>query len=367
MCIASRPKCESIPPVGFRRPGTVQSGWSPAKTVLMGYARRRSVILGAKTTHTVPRSFRVARRRPEAKEHQSNWRNHMAVGYGDGRVSIGITGVGRVAVTRVTAIPALTPRIRLDLAWTLGKVVRPGAGMPAEDYLLIDFGGELRMGADDLFVGTLARDGSRYPLRSLDYVDTQAGSLALDLGGHRLERLEEHRAGAALELRMQLWTRVEMGGGTTDARVEKIALQVPRDDWLAVLGALTGERVDLLEVRYDLVYAARYKASLKEVHLAREAVDRGDFNRAVLQARKAISLMEESVAAATGEDLRAALTDRIDERHANLYGGIVKRAKDMGNLTAHRPQAREYTRVEALFAVRLATITLEVVAGLLAA
>ena len=32
----------------------------------------------------------------------------------------------------------------------------------------------------------------------------------------------------------------------------------------------------------------------------------------------------------------------------------------MGNLTAHRPQAREYTRVEALFAVRLAMITLEV-------
>lgn len=290
----------------------------------------------------------------------------MAVGYGDGRVSIGMTGVGRVAVTKVTAVPALTPRIRLELAWTLGQVVRPGAGVPAEDYLLIDFGGELRMGADDLFVGTLARDGSRYPVRSLDYVDTQTGSLALDLGHRRLERLEEHRAGAALELRMQLWTRVEMGGGTTDARVEEIALKFPRDDWLAVLGVLTGEQVDLLEIRYDLVYAARYKAGLKEIRLAREAVDRGDLNRAALQARKAVSLMEESVKKATGEGLRAALTDRIDKRHADLYGGIVTRAKGMGNLIAHRPEAREYTRVEALFAIRLATILLEVVAGLLA-
>lgn len=296
----------------------------------------------------------------------------MSVGYGDGRVSIGTTMVGRVAVTRVTAVPALTPRIRLDLSWTLGHIV---SGDSPEAYLLIDFGGELRFGAGDLLVGTLMRDGSRHALRSFGYVDTQSGSVALDLGRHGLERLEEHRAGAALELRMQLWTRIEIGDGTNssrvhprligDAQVEEIAFKVPRDDWLAALGVWTGDQVDLLEIRYDLVYAARYMASLNEIRLAREAVDRGDFNRAVLQARKAVTLMEESVKAATGEDLRAALTDRLDRRHADLYGGIVKRAKDMGNLAAHRPEARDYTRVEALFAVRLATISLEVVAGLL--
>lgn len=290
----------------------------------------------------------------------------MAGGYGDGRVSIGPTMVGHVAVTRVTAVPALAPRIRLDLAWTLGQVVRLGEGNSLEDYLLLDFGGELRLGEEDLFVGTLVRDGSRHALRSFGYVDTQAASVALDLGHHRLERLEEHRAGAPLEFRMQLWTRIAIGRRTTNAQVEDIALKVPRDDWLAVLGVLTGEQVDLLEIRYDLVYAARYKASLKEIRLAREAVDRGDFNRAFLQARKAISLMEESVKAATGEDLRAALADRIDKRHADLYAGILKRAKDMGNITAHRAEARDYTRAEALFAIRLATITIEVVSGLLA-
>ena len=80
-----------------------------------------------------------------------------------------------------------------------------------------------------------------------------------------------------------------------------------------------------------------FKASLEEICLAREAVDQGDLSRAVLQARKGVSLMEESVRAATGEDLRAALTGRFDERHADLYGGILKRAKDMGHLTAYRP------------------------------
>ena len=86
--------------------------------------------------------------------------------------------------------PALNPRIRFGLSWTLGHLARSRDGNPQEEYRLIDFGGELRMGADDLFVGTLVRDGSRHPLRSLGYVETQEGSVAVDLGRHRLERLE---------------------------------------------------------------------------------------------------------------------------------------------------------------------------------
>ena len=290
----------------------------------------------------------------------------MAAAYGDGRVTIGRYSVGRVAVTNVAAVPALSPRIRFGLSWTLGHRASSGDGHPHEEYQLIDFGGELRIGADDLVVGTLVRDGSRHPLRSLGHVDTQVGSVALDLGRHRLERLEECRAGGALTMEMQLWPRIEMGRATTDARIEGIQMQIPRDDWLAALGALTGDQIDVLEIRYHLLYADHYKSSLTELRLARRAVDRGDFNRAVLQARKAVGLMEDSVRAATGKDLKASLTDRIDKRHADLYGGIVKRAKDMGNITAHRAEAREYTRVEALFAIRLATITLEVVAALLA-
>ncbi|WP_423928604.1 hypothetical protein [Candidatus Palauibacter sp.] len=290
----------------------------------------------------------------------------MAAGYGDGRVTIGHTMVGRVAVTNVTAVPALGPRIRFGLSWTLGHLIRSREGNRQDEYHLIDFGGELRVGADDLFVGQLVRDGSRHPLRSLGYVDTQDGSVALDLGRHRLERLEECRAGGVPTMKMQLWPRIEMGGATTDARVEEIRIQIPRDDWVAAVGALTGDQIDLLEIRYHLMYADRYRSSIAVLGRARDAVDRGDFDAAVVQARKAVSLMEESVKAATGDGLKAALTDRIDKRHADLYGGIVKRAKDMGNITAHRAEAREYTRVEALFAIRLATITLEVIAGLLA-
>ena len=290
----------------------------------------------------------------------------MAAGYGAGRVTIGTSHVGEVTVTGVEAVPALSPRIRFGLSWTLGHRVGSGHGSTREEYRLVDFWGELRLGADDLLVGTLVRDGSRHPLRSFDYVDTQDGPVALDLDGHRLERLEERRAGGALALTMRLWPRIEMGGATTHARVEDIRFQVPRDDWLTALRTLTGEQVDLLEIRYNLVYAGGYRTSLASLRRARDAADRGDFDAAVVQARKAIALMEEGVRAATGGNLKTALTEKTDERHAELYGGIVSRAKDMGNIAAHRAEPREYTRGEALFAIRLATITLEVVAGLLA-
>lgn len=123
-------------------------------------------------------------------------------------------------------------------------------------------------------------------------------------------------------MEMRLWRRVEIGGATTDARIERIKMRIPRDDCLAALGALTGVQIDVLEIRYNLLYADRYRPSLAELRLARDAADRGDFCRAVLQARKAVGLMEESVRAATGKDLKTALTDRIDARHANLYDGI---------------------------------------------
>ena len=289
-----------------------------------------------------------------------------AAGYGDGRVEIGRYMVGRVAVTDVAVVPALSPRIRFGLSWTLGHMVCSGEGDRKDAYHLIDFGGELLMGIDDRCVGQLVRDGSRHPLRSLDYVDTQEGSVAIDLGRYRLEQLEESRAGGVLSLKMRLWPRVEIRGVTTDTRVEDLRIRIPRDDWLAAVGTLTGDQIDVLEIRYSLVYAGRFKTSLAALRRARDAADRGDFDTAVVQARKAVTLMEESVKSARGETLKAALADVVDQRHADLYGGIVKRAKDMGNIAAHRAEAREYTRVEALFAIRLAAITLEVVAGLLA-
>ena len=132
------------------------------------------------------------------------------------------------------------------------------------------------MGPDKLFVGNLVKDASGHPIRSLSHVGTQSGSVALDLGGHRLERLEEHRAGGVLTMQMQLWPCVEISGRTINAKVAGIQFQIPRDDWLAVVGTFTGEQFDLLEIRYHLTQASRFRPSLGVLQRARDAVDQGD-------------------------------------------------------------------------------------------
>ena len=104
-------------------------------------------------------------------------RRRMTGGYGTGRVAIEQHTVGQVAVTRVSAVPALTPRLRFDLAWTLGPLVHSGESDIGESYRLIDFAGELLVGPEDLFVGQLVRDESRHVLRSLNYVGAQQGSV----------------------------------------------------------------------------------------------------------------------------------------------------------------------------------------------
>ena len=86
----------------------------------------------------------------------------MAAGYGEGRVTIGRYLAGRVAVTDITAVAALSPRIRFGLSWTLGHLARAGDGNHPEEYHLIDFGGELRLGADDLFVRSCGTDRVRW-------------------------------------------------------------------------------------------------------------------------------------------------------------------------------------------------------------
>ncbi len=288
----------------------------------------------------------------------------MTVTYGSGDVTIAPSRVGNVTVSNVRPVPALVPRIHFDLSWTLQHQRRLGEGSPGTQFILTDFPGELTVGPDNLFVGNFVRTASDHHIRSLSHLATQRGSVALDLDGHRLERLEEHRAGGVLAMQMQLWPRVEMDGTTIDARVAEIRLQIPRDDWLAVVRTFTGEQIDLLEIRYHLTHASRFRPSLGVLQRAREAVDRGDFDASVIQARKAVSLMVDSFKRRDADGLKSILSDRLDDRHAKLYASLITRAKDMGNITAHRAESREYTRGEALFAIRFATILLEVIAGL---
>lgn len=289
----------------------------------------------------------------------------MPTNYGSGRFSIGSYIAGHVRVTFVTSAPALAPRIKLELAWSIGHLHATGEmGRPVE-YKITGIDGELFLGRNGPAVGAPLQLGERRHLRSLPYVQEQQTDLTLDLDWRRFERIEEYRQGGSLIFWLKLWPRAEAGGEVLDARVDEFLVTVPRDDWLAVITDITEDRTDVLEVRHQLSYAHRFQPSLSELRSAQHAVDRGDFNGAVIQARKAVSLLEEAVRAGSDQPLQAVLSDLVDQRHAKLYASLLARAKDMGNIRTHAASPREYSRVEALFALRLATLLLELLGFLL--
>ncbi len=79
----------------------------------------------------------------------------MTASYGSGEVTIALSTVGNVAVSNVRPVPALIPRIRFDLSWTLHHALSLEEGHPGEEFVLTDFPGQLTVGPDNLFVGNL--------------------------------------------------------------------------------------------------------------------------------------------------------------------------------------------------------------------
>ena len=59
--------------------------------------------------------------------------------------------------------------------------------------------------------------------------------MTLDLDWGRFEKLEEPRQGGRLTLWVQLAPRIEKSGTTVDASVDGFPVEVPREDWLAVV------------------------------------------------------------------------------------------------------------------------------------
>lgn len=283
---------------------------------------------------------------------------------------IGSRIAGQVRLTALMSAPALGPRLCFRFAWTLGNL--PESPMvpdiQVKEYRITELEGEVRLGEHGPAVGLLYQLGERQPLRSLPYVDEQTRELILDLDWFRFERLEEHRQGGPFEIWLKLWPRVEAESGTLEARVDTFQAKIPREDWLEVFSGLTREQTDILEVRYHLTYAGHFRTSLEQIREARAQVHRGDYTGAVVRARKAILLLEEAARDETSDqqNLQATLEKYLDERHAAIYGTVASRIKEMGNIQVHSPSAPDYSRMEALFAIRVSEALLELVGAVLA-
>ena len=73
----------------------------------------------------------------------------MTASYGSGEMTIAPSTVGRVAVSNVRPVPALIPRIRFDLSWTLHHALSLEEGHPGKEFVLTDFPGQLTVGPDN--------------------------------------------------------------------------------------------------------------------------------------------------------------------------------------------------------------------------
>lgn len=288
----------------------------------------------------------------------------MPTNYGNARVQIGHTMVGSVRVHGLSYASALLPRLRILLQWTLGHMISSRPDTTPTAYEIGDIGGEVSLGAQGPVVGRLVAGVQSQRLRSFGYVDEQPSEALLDLDWYRYERIEEYRQGRSLDFWLQLWGRAYLSTGQEDARIEGFTVRVPQEDWLAVHSALTGDVVNLLEVRYHLSYADQFRASLQELRQARSCIDQGDFFEAVVRSRKAILLLEPVVKADTDQDLKQALARLVDDRHAEIYATLAARLKDMGNVQVHSGTAPGYSRAEALFAVRATELMCELIGAL---
>jgi hypothetical protein len=97
---------------------------------------------------------------------------------------------------------------------------------------------------------------------------------------------------------------------------------------------VSGDRTDLLEVRYHLSYAGRFQPSLGELAQARKAVDRSESVTALIHTRKALLLAEDASREEPSTSLEQLLASHVDERHAKAYAGIAGRIKEFGNIQA---------------------------------
>jgi hypothetical protein len=287
--------------------------------------------------------------------------------FGENTLSVNSRIIGQVRVLDLYPGSALYPRLTIRLGITLHELPEEqfAKNRPIRNFEVRDLHGELRLDESTTALGLLHWAGPRRYVRSAPYISENQIDVVCDLDWHRLERIEERRAGGEAVIWVALWPSLTDAIAFLDCDIHPIRATIPRDRWLNLLAAFTGSRRTLLEVVHPAADAAEFQAALGHLQDADSRLARGDYDEALAACRRAI----ESVCTALSvpneaEAIAAALEPRTDAKRARAYSGIVAQMKALGNLTVHRSEATAlYTRAEAQFAIG---VTQHVV-GLLAA
>jgi len=168
--------------------------------------------------------------------------------------------------------------------------------------------------------------------------------------------IEEYRAGAPPTFFLALWPTLVAGGTFLDAEVRPLRVTIPRDVWLDYVGRARRERFEVLEIPLPAMVAPELSLSFEMLRKARAAVDRGEFDQALIFCRQALEASREHLPARPKESREEAaslfLQSVLPEDHAEHYARIIAASKKLMNRPAHlQSDPAPFTRSEANFVI----------------
>jgi hypothetical protein len=276
---------------------------------------------------------------------------------------------GRVRVLGIHADNALYPRLGMTLGVTLNDLSNTRMGGPPGPIIeWHGVSGELRLGEGGSAVGLLTELTPRRPIRPSSFTSESQVRVVCELDPWRLEVIERHRNGAALNLWLELWPRLNSTDGPVDGVVRSFRLSISREAWLDFLGRVAGSEFDVLEVRYSPREAEHFKRALARTREARTQISAGEYDTAVAECRKVLEALKHEIKEEGQSDPFLPLFEqRTDPRRAKEYLGIISRIKQLSGFVHHDfGTSLTYSRAEAQFLLRVTESILALVGNLTA-
>jgi hypothetical protein len=262
---------------------------------------------------------------------------------------------GKVRVLNIHADNALYPRLGMTLGITLNDLASTRfGGTPGPVIEWHGVSGELRLGEGGGAVGLLTELNPRRPIRPTSFNSESQVRIVCELDPWRLEVIERHRNGKALNLWVELWPRLISEEGPIDGNVRSLRLSIPREVWLEFLGKVGGSQFDVLEIQYTAREAERFQRAIARTREARTQIAAGEYDSAVAECRKVLEALTHELKIEGEKDpLTPLLEQRTDARRAKEYSGIISRIKQLSGFVHHDfGTSLTYTRAEAQFILR---------------
>jgi len=198
--------------------------------------------------------------------------------------------VGKIRVLAVFAASAIYPRLQFTIGCTLRE--NPGK-TPTQNYEglhLRDLRGELRLTPGGDAVGKIEIGAIQTVIAN--GFENQL-TLYCDLDSLRVEAIERRRAGKEPVLFLQMWPILFDGQRPLGALHDRtIRAEIPRDRWLEVLSQFRRSEYLGLEIAISAEKDEAFRTAYSHLQKARENIDRGNYDSAVLSCRHAVEAVE---------------------------------------------------------------------------